>query len=122
MSIYIDADAFIRWEKGEFDLPAWLEGHGAARAAFPPTVWQQLTYGVFGWQPDRAGKRERFLSIIGSVATVPDFSQAHAECAARLAAELKHVQIGFADCQIAASALVDGAALLTFNTNLHSIS
>ena len=24
MSIYIDADAFVRWEKGEFDLPAWL--------------------------------------------------------------------------------------------------
>jgi hypothetical protein len=25
MSTYIDADAFVRWEKGEFDLIAWLE-------------------------------------------------------------------------------------------------
>jgi len=25
MNIYVDADAFVRWEKGEFDLPGWLE-------------------------------------------------------------------------------------------------
>ena len=42
MSIYIDADAFVRWEEGEFDLPAWLETQGEERGAFPATVWQQL--------------------------------------------------------------------------------
>ena len=43
------------------------------------------------------------------------FSNRHAERAAQLAAELKLEAIGFADFQIAATALVDGAELLTFN-------
>jgi predicted nucleic acid-binding protein len=41
---------------------------------------------------------------------------AHAERAAKLTAEMKADTIGFADFQIAATALVDGAELLTFNT------
>ena len=65
MSIYIDADAFVRWEKGEFDLPAWLEAQGEEPGAFPATVWQQLLYGVFAWPPDRAAKRSRHLAMIG---------------------------------------------------------
>jgi hypothetical protein len=65
VSIYIDADAFVRWEKGEFDLPAWLEAQGEEPGAFPATVWQQLLYGVFAWPPDRAAKRSRHLAMIG---------------------------------------------------------
>jgi predicted nucleic acid-binding protein len=117
MSIYIDADAFVLWEKGEFDLPGWLAAHKSASFAFPAAVWQQLSYGVFGRQADRAQKRARFLSIVADVAIVISFTQRHAEQAASIEAELKREKIGFADCQIAASALVDGAELLTFNTS-----
>ena len=114
MSIYIDADAFAKWEKGRFDLPSWLEARGDEPAAFPATVWQQLVFGVYAWQPDRAAKRARSLLLMGGLAVVP-FSNRHAERAAQLAAELKLEAIGFADFQIAATALVDGAELLTFN-------
>ena len=114
MSIYIDADSFARWEKGDFNLPAWLEARGDEPAAFPATVWQQLVFGVFAWQPARAAKRSRSLLLMGGLAVAP-FSRSHAARAAQLAAELKLKTIGFADLQIAASALVDGAELLTFN-------
>jgi predicted nucleic acid-binding protein len=114
MSVYIDADCFARWEKGEFDLPAWLEARGDESVAFPATVWQQLMFGVFAWQPERAAKRTRSLLLLGGLAIAP-FGRAHATRAAQLAAELKLKTIGFADLQIAATALVDGAELLTFN-------
>ena len=55
------------------------------------------------------------VKILDAVASVAAFSRAHAVRAALLAAELKLSQIGFADFQIAAQALVDDAQLLTFN-------
>ncbi len=115
MSIYIDADAFARWEKGEFDLLAWIEENSPdTPVAFPATVWQQVVFGAFAWQPERAAKRMRSLLILGDLPVVP-FLGGHALRAARLAAELKLQSIGFADFQIAATALEDGAELLTFN-------
>jgi tRNA(fMet)-specific endonuclease VapC len=115
MSVYIDADAFVRWEKGEFDLPEWLRDRGDEPALFPATAWQQLNYGVFDWAETRAEKRALFLSLIGSVVSVAPFSKRHAEKAAELAANMKREQIGFADFQIAATAIEDNAELLTFN-------
>jgi predicted nucleic acid-binding protein len=114
LSVYIDADAFIAWEKGRFDLPAWLAERPDESIAFPPTVWQQLTFGKFAWEKPRADKRVRFLLRVAAIA-VSDFGQRHAETAARLAAELKLETIGLADFQIAACALEDDAELLTFN-------
>jgi predicted nucleic acid-binding protein len=114
MSIYIDADAFIRWEKGEFDLPTWLSAQGNETMAIPATIWQQILFGAFAWNPERAAKRSRFLAAIRHLPIVP-FSRAHAERAAELAADLRLAQIGFADFQIAATALEDRAKLLTFN-------
>jgi predicted nucleic acid-binding protein len=115
MSIYIDADAFVLWEKGEFDLPAWLMTRADQRVMFPAAVWQQLSFEVFDWARNRAQKRAAFLNTIGAVAEVAEFSRPHAERAAELAPALKRQQIGFADFQIAASALEDDAELLTFN-------
>src|SRR3954470_7938265 len=114
MSIYVDADSFARLEKGDFDLPAWLEARGDEPAAFPAIVWQQLIFGVFAWQPERAAKRNRSLLLMGGLAVAP-FSRSHATRAAQLTSELKLKTIGVADLQIAATALVDGAELLTFN-------
>src|SRR5437879_208318 len=114
MSIYIDADAFAQWEKDRFDLPAWLEARGDEPALFPATVWQQLLFGVFDWKPDRAAKRMRYLLLMGGLGVAP-FSRIHATRAARLSAELKREGIGFSDFKIAATALEDGAELLTFN-------
>jgi predicted nucleic acid-binding protein len=114
VSIYIDADAVALWEKGDFDLPAWLENHRSEPLAFPATAWQELLYGVFAWAPDRAAKRSRYLTTVSGLPIV-SFARVHAVRAARLAAELKTQTIGFADFQIAATALEDGAELLTFN-------
>lgn len=116
MSIYIDADAFVRWEKGEFDLPTWLSARREQPMAIPATVWQQLQFGAFAWVPERAAKRQRFLDAISPLPVIP-FTRAHAVRAAELAADLRHETIGFADLQIAATALVDSAELLTFNAD-----
>lgn len=114
MNIYIDADAMVAWEKGEFDLPAWIEARPNDTVMFTATVWQQLMYGAFAWDPARAQKRTRMLNSLGL--GVSSFSRRHAARAARIAADLKASTIGFADCQVAACALEDGAELLTFNT------
>jgi predicted nucleic acid-binding protein len=114
VSIYIDADAVVRWEKGEFDLPGWLEAHHDEPAAFPATVWQQLLFGLFAWPDQRANKRARTLLGLGALSIVP-FGRSHAARAAKLAGEMRLQSIGFADFQIAATALVDNAELLTFN-------
>lgn len=115
MNIYIDADAFANWEKGNYDLPDWIQRHHPDDTFFfPATVWQQLLYGQFAWETPRAQKRARYLQLIGL--PVAPFARAHAERAAQLAAELKLQTIGFADFQIAATALVDGAAVVSFNT------
>lgn len=113
MNIYIDTDTIVAWEKGEFDLESWLEQRPQDTAMFPATVWQQLLYGTFAFEPARAQKRKRTLYALGL--GVASFQRRHAARAARIAAELKREQIGFADCQIAASALEDGAELLSFN-------
>jgi predicted nucleic acid-binding protein len=115
MSVYIDADAIANWEKGEFDLIGWLRSRSSEPAGIPATVWQQLWFGVFAWEPVRAGKRERTLQRLAGLPVIP-FSGAHAERAAKLTAEMKTNAIGFADFQIAATALDDGAEFLTFNT------
>jgi predicted nucleic acid-binding protein len=114
LSIYIDADAFVRWEKGEFDLPAFMLDRSDEPFAFPVTVWQQLVFGAFAWGPERAAKRTRSLVLLGGLTVVP-FSRKHAARAAQLAAELRLTPIGFADFQIAATSLEDSAELLTFN-------
>ena len=114
MSVYIDADAFVAWEKGKFDLPDWLASRPAEPVAFPATVWQQLQFGKFAWAKPRADKRARFLDAVAAI-PVTEFRKVHAERAARLAAELKLQTIGMADFQVAACALEDDAELLTFN-------
>ena len=115
MNIYIDADALVAWEKGEFDLPAWLRARPDDTVKFPATVWQQLTYGLFAWQEDRANKRSRYLQTISAHASVSDFSRRHAVRAAQITAELRQQPIGFADAQIAATAMEDNSDLLSFN-------
>jgi predicted nucleic acid-binding protein len=114
VKIYVDADAIVNWEAGAFDLPRWIvDIHAEDTFYFPPTVLQQLLYGQFAWSTPRAQKRARFLQMINL--PVSTFTGQHATRAAQLAAEMKMQTIGFADFQIAAAALEDGAALLTFN-------
>ena len=115
MSIFIDSDAFIRWEKGEFDLPEWLLQHADDTVLIPATVWQQLNYGTYFWVQARAAKRGQFLRIIGEIAEVVPFNKAHAQRAAAIAANLRREEIGFADFQIAATVLVEDGELLSFN-------
>ena len=62
MNVYIDADAIVASEKGDFDLVAWLEERPDDIAILPPTVWQQLLFGAFAWDPARSQKRLRTLS------------------------------------------------------------
>ena len=114
MSVYIDSNAFTAWEKGDFDLPSWLAARPDEPIAFPPTVWQELTFGKFAWDKPRADKRARFLAAVAQIPVI-EFGKAHAERAARLAAELRKETIGLADFQIAACALEDNAELLTLN-------
>jgi len=117
MSVLIDADAFIAWERGKFDLVAWLnERDPAEPCGFPAAVWQELQFGKFAWATDRAQKRSRFLSRIEHLQVAP-FGRKEAAKAAELAAVLKTRTIGFADLQIAATVLEAEAELLTFNTD-----
>lgn len=114
MNVHIDANAIIEWEKGKFDLPAWIaDHHPTDTLKFSAAAWQELVYGAFAWEPARAQKRWRFLNLLRL--SVCPYARRQAERAARIAAHLKGMPIGFADCQVAASAIEDDATLLSFN-------
>jgi predicted nucleic acid-binding protein len=59
-------------------------------------------------------KRRRYLAQLKTFRII-SFTRKHAERAAVLASFMKGETIGLADLQIAATALVDGAELLTLN-------
>lgn len=117
MNVHLDANAVVEWEKGNFDLPAWVEQHPNDDLKFSPAAWQELMFGVFAWEPARAQKRLRYLNMLRLRLSVSPFAGRQADRAARVAEELKSERIGFADCQVAASALEDDAELLSFNTD-----
>jgi hypothetical protein len=54
VNIYVDADVVVAWEKGTFDFQTWIAARPTDTVMFPPTVWQQLLYGTFAWEPARA--------------------------------------------------------------------
>jgi predicted nucleic acid-binding protein len=103
-------------EKGEFDLPRWVEEHFTDELRLSAVAWQELMYGVYAWESTRAQKRLRYLEELRRYLTVCNYGRRQADRAARIAAELKSAPIGFSDCQVAATALEDDAELLSFNT------
>jgi predicted nucleic acid-binding protein len=109
----IDADAFVRIERGLFDFDAWIENHPQAHPVFTSTIWQQLSFGIHAWEPSRSRKRESALKDLGL--PVLGFTRRHADRAAIIQSQLRNSPIGFADTQIAAVAVEEGAELLTFN-------
>jgi predicted nucleic acid-binding protein len=114
VNLHLDANAVIEWERGRFDLPTWIvQNHPNDELRFSAAAWQELMYGAYAWEPARAQKRVRFLRLLG--VSVRTYAERQADRAARIAAELKDSPIGFSDCQVAATALEDNAALLTFN-------
>lgn len=114
MNVHIDANAVVEWEKGKFDLPACIaDRHPTDTLKFSAAAWQELAYGAFAWEPARAQKRLRFLNQLRL--PVCPYGRRQAQRAARIAADLKSTPIGFADCQVAASAIEDNATLLSFN-------
>jgi tRNA(fMet)-specific endonuclease VapC len=113
----LDADSFALWEKGEFDLPRWLEARGDEPVAISAVVWEQLWFAAEKWQPERSAKRRAKLQAIYPAVRIIPFDVAQAREAARLDARLKTAgqPIGWPDTLIAAAALVCQAELLTFN-------
>ena len=79
MSVYIDANVFVAWERGKFDLPEWAESRPDEAMAFPATVWQELLFGRYAWETARADKRSRSLGVFSQIASVAAFGKAHAE-------------------------------------------
>jgi len=54
MSIYIDADVFVAWEKGEFDLIAWLEKH--SQPVKLPCGGDGIAHFILAVDEDRSGR------------------------------------------------------------------
>ena len=62
MASFVDADAFVRWEKGDFDLPGWMESHfGEGEPALFPA-----RYGNNSITGSRRGRRNGLPSEAGS--------------------------------------------------------
>jgi len=62
MSIYIDADAFARWEKGEFDLLAWIEETLRHAGGFSSDRLATSCFWAFAWQPRTGCKADAFAA------------------------------------------------------------
>ncbi len=117
MAIIIDADVIIRGEKGGFDLSGWLAAQPTETFEIAAITVAELWHGVERATGARRLARKSYLTAVTDLLPVVDYTEEvaheHARIWARLDAAGK--MPGYYDLIVAATALVRGSAVATFN-------
>lgn len=118
MGVILDTAVLIAAERGTFDMPAYLDALSDEPVALAAISASELLHGVERAR-DPAVRRRRSDFVEGVLANVPviPFGLAEARAHARIWAELAAAgtPIGAHDLQVAATAVVAGSAVATFN-------
>ena len=117
MAIIIDADVIIRGEKGDFDLPSWLAAQPTETFEIAAITVAELWHGVERASGARRLARKSYLTAVTDLLPVVDYTEEVAHEHARIWARLDAVgkMPGYYDLIVAATALVRGSAVATFN-------
>jgi tRNA(fMet)-specific endonuclease VapC len=117
MAIIVDADIFIRGEKGTFDIQGWLASRPNDKFEIAAITVAELWHGVERATGKHKIKRQQYLQpILASLPIIPYTEQTayeHARIWAELEASGK--MIGYYDVIVAATALERGSEVATFN-------
>jgi len=118
MAIILDADVIIRGEKGTFDLEEWTASRAGDQFEVAAITVAELWHGVERAKGRQRTARERYLQAIVSVLPIVPYTEETAYAHARLWAQLQSAgtMIGYYDLIVAATALVRGCEVATFNT------
>lgn len=117
MAIVIDADVIIRGEKGVFDVEAWAARFPDEHFELAAITVAELWHGVERADPGHRGRRQRYIErILDKLPTIPHTERTARELA-RIWALLQASgsMIGAYDLIVAATALVRGSQVATFN-------
>lgn len=117
MAIILDADVIIRGEKGTFDLKGWLAANTQEQFELAAITIAELWHGVERGVGAIRARRERYLQSIVSPMTIIAYTDETAYEHARIWAQLESSgkMIGEYDLIVAATALVRGSSVATFN-------
>jgi tRNA(fMet)-specific endonuclease VapC len=117
MAIILDADVFIRGEKGVFDLGRWVASRGDDQFEVAAITVAELWHGVERASGAQKIKRQRYLEAVLEVLPVISYTEQTAYEHARIWAKLEASgkMIGFYDVIVAATAMERGDAVATFN-------
>ena len=118
MGTLIDTSVFISAERGHFDLGAWLSMRPSESFAISAVTASELLHGVYRAPPGkRRAARRAFVETVLATYPVHAFdAEAAALHAAKWAAMAARGDvIGAHDLLIAATALLHGHAVATFN-------
>jgi len=112
----LDTNSLSYFLKGRGRVAARLLSTPPAEVGLPSVVLYELTYGAARSQAPRS-LRERLDALVGALQVFP-FGAAEARTAARVRLELEKAgqPVGPHDLMIAATALEQGAVLVTHNT------
>ncbi len=128
MGLILDSSVLIAAEKGQFDMPAFVEAEAAMEPLFLSSVTaSELLHGVHRATPERRATREAFVeAVLRETPTLPfDLPCARRHAALWAALETAGTRIGAHDMMIAATALRFGHRVATLNekefSQIHSL-
>ena len=117
MAIILDADVIIRGEKRIFNLQRWVSSQPNDEFEVAAITVAELWHGVERAVGKQRAKRQQYLQgILASLPVIP-YTELTAYEHARIWAELESSgkMTGFYDVIVAATAMVRGSAVATFN-------
>ena len=117
MAIVLDADIFIRGEKGIFDLAAWLAARPLDQFEVAAITVAELWHGVERATTPHKARRQQYIEAILAPLPIIPYTEETAREHALIWAELQNAgkMIGYYDLIVAATALERGSDVATFN-------
>ena len=123
MGIILDSDVVIRSERGAFDLKGWLQANAHHQFELAAITIAELWHGVERASGANRLRREKYLQSVVGALPIISYTEEIAYEHARIWAHLQSSgqMIGEYDLIIAATALMRGSSVATFNQRHFSL-
>jgi tRNA(fMet)-specific endonuclease VapC len=117
MVIMLDAGVIIQGEKGDFDLKGWLATRSQDEFEIAAITLAELWHGVERASAERRTRRVRYLQSVLAPLPIISYTEQTAYIHARIWAQLEAEgkRTGYYDLILAATALMRGNSVATFN-------